>query len=155
MAMKTSLMMPRLLHDEAGASAAEFVLILPLMTLLLFGAVDVGGLAWSQMQVGAAARAGATYALTNGFDVDGITDAVTNAVGLTVTAEAPEERFGCPDAATGVTEMDDDTTPCPDGVTMPGNYAIVSASANYSPIFGWPGLTDPVPLSSETKVRIP
>lgn len=143
-----------LLHQRCGASAAEFALVLPIMTVLLFGAVDVSGLAWAKMQVGAAARAGASYALTYGYNEAGINAAVADATGLTVTAGAPSEIFGCPDAAGGIIETADDSTPCGDSGETPGTYVTVSASADYSPIFGWPGLPDTVPLTSETKVRI-
>lgn len=144
----------RALRDQSGASAAEFVLILPILAILLFGAVDVGGLAWAKIQVGAAARAGATYALTNGFDEAGINSAVTNATGLTVTAGTPAQIFGCPDLASGIVEVEDDSVACPGSGELPGDYVTVGASADYIPIFGWPGLANPVPLSAEAKVRI-
>lgn len=129
-------------------------MILPILAILLFGAVDVGGLAWAKLQVGAAARAGASYALTNGFDEAGITSAVTNATGLTVTAGTPTQTFGCPDLASGIVAVEDDSVACPDSGELPGDYVTVGASADYSPIFGWPGLANPVPLSATTKVRI-
>lgn len=152
--MKISALIKGFLHHQSGASAAEFVLILPIMTILLFGAVDVGGLAWTKIQVGAAARAGASYALTNGFNVAGINSAVTNATGLTVTAGTPTQVFGCPNVTSGIVEVGNGSVACPDSGEMPGDYVTVGASADYSPIFGWPGLTDPVPLSAEAKVRI-
>lgn len=152
--MRKSVPIIRFLRNRSGASAAEFVLVLPIMTLLLFGGVDVGGLAWAKIQVGAAARAGASYALTNGFNETGITNAVTNATGLTVTAGTPRPIFGCPDEAEGIVEVDDDSVPCPDSGELPGDYVTVDASADYSPIFGWPGLENPVPLSARTWVRI-
>lgn len=144
----------RLRRDARGASAAEFVLVLPIMTVLLFGAVDVSGLAWAQMQVGAAARAGASYALTYGFDETGINSAVTNATGLTVTSATPTKTFGCPNAASGITEVADKSTPCDESGETPGDYVTVNASASYSPIFGWPGLPDSVDLSAQSQVRI-
>lgn len=151
---KPPALMRRFLRDHSGASAAEFVLVLPILVILLFGAVDVGGLAWAKIQVGAAARAGASYALTNGFDEAGINSAVTNATGLTVTAGTPTQTFGCPDVADGVVEVEDDSVACPDSGELPGDYVTVGASADYSPIFGWPGLANPVPLAAEAKVRI-
>ena len=147
-------MIARLVRDRAGASAAEVVLVLPIMTILLFGAVDVAGLAWTKIQVGAAARAGASYALTSGFDEAGITSAATNATGLAVTVGTPTQSFGCPNETTGITETADDSTACPDSGDLPGEYVTVDTSADYSPIFGWPGLSDPVPLAAQAQVRI-
>ena len=145
----------RLARQERGASAVEFVLVLPILALLLFGAVDVSGLAWAKMQVGAAARAGASYALTNGFDVAGINAAVASATNLTVTAGTPTETFGCPNIASGITPVANNSTPCPGGGATPGSYVTVAAAADYSPIFGWPGLPNSIALSAEAQVRIP
>lgn len=144
----------RLRRNASGASAAEFALVLPIMTVLLFGAVDASGLAWAQMQVGAAARAGATYALTYGYDEAAISSAVTNATAFTVTAATPTKTFGCPSSASGIAEVADDTTPCADSGETPGDYVTVNATASYSPIFGWPGLPDSVDLSARSQVRI-
>lgn len=140
-------------HDK-GASAAEFVLVLPVMTVLLFGTVDVSGLAWAQMQVGAAARAGSTYALTYGYNEAAISSAVASATGLTVTATTPTKTFGCPSSSTGIVEVVDDTTLCSDSGELPGDYVTVNAAATYSPIFGWPGLPDSIDLSARSQVRI-
>lgn len=151
--MEHSTLIKRLLRHQSGASAAEFVLVLPILVILLFGAVDVGGLAWTKIQVGAAARAGASYALTKGFDETGISSAVTNATGLTVTPTVPGKESGCP-TPTGIVVAVDDSVACPDSGELPGDYVTVGASADYSPIFGWPGLADPVQLEAEAKVRI-
>ncbi len=148
------LVLDRLQRDRSGASAAEFALVLPIMTLLLFGAVDVSGLAWTQMQVGAAARAGASYALTHGYDEVGINAAVANATGLTVTVGAMSKDAGCPNASTGITVVANKSTPCPDGGAIPGDYVTVNASGTYSPIFGWPGLPNAINLSARSQVRV-
>lgn len=145
----------RLQRETSGASAVEFVLVLPVLALLLFGVVDVSGLAWAKMQVGAAARAGASYALTNGFDEVGISNAATNATGMAVTTNPPTKTFGCANVATGITEVANASTPCPGSGETPGNYVTVGTSANYSPIFGWPGLADSISLTGEARVRIP
>lgn len=149
----SSSLIARLWRQQSGASAAEFALVLPILTILLVGAIDVGGMAWTKMQVGAAARAGASYALTNGFDESGVSAAITNATNLTVTAETPQPTYGCPDAVTGVTMQADPTPLCTGGVT-PGRYVTVGASSSYNLIFAWPGLSDPLPLTAEARVRI-
>lgn len=144
----------RLLRDQSGGSAAEFALTLPILAILLIGTIDIAGMAWAKMQVAAAARAGASYALTNGFSVSGIDQAVTNATSLPVTSTTPTQTFGCPDAATGVTTVANGTTPCAGGA-LPGKYVTAGASGSYTLIFRWPGLTSPLSFSAQTKVRIP
>lgn len=147
-------LLKRLRRNESGASAAEFALVLPIMTVLLFGAVDVSGLAWAQMQVGAAARAGATYALTYEYDEVAIGSAVTGATGFPVTAGDISQDAGCPNDESGITLVDDDAIPCPDSGEAPGEYVTVNADGTYNTIFGWPGLPDSVDLSARSQVRI-
>lgn len=144
----------KLQRDISGASAAEFALVLPILTILLFGAVDVSRLAWAQMQVGAGARAGATYALTHEYDETAIGSAVTGATEFPVTAGDITQDQGCPDVENGITPVDDDTTPCPDSGEVPGDYVTVNATGTYSSIFGWPGLPDSIELSARSQVRI-
>ncbi len=144
----------RLRRNASGASAAEFALVLPILTVLLFGAVDVSGLAWAQMQVGAAARAGATYALTHEYDVTAITSAVTGATGFPVTAGDISQAAGCPNDESGITLVEDAAIPCPDSGEAPGEYVTVNADGTYNTIFGWPGLPESVDLSARSQVRI-
>lgn len=147
-------LLKRLRRNASGASAAEFALVLPIMTVLLFGAVDVSGLAWAQMQVGAAARAGATYALTHEYDVAAITSAVTGATGFPVTAGDISQDAGCPNDESGITLVGDDSIPCADTGEAPGDYVTVNADGTYTTIFGWPGLPASVDLSARSQVRI-
>lgn len=143
-------------HEQSGASAAEFAMILPILVILLTGVIDLGGMAWTRMQVAAAARAGASYALTNaiGLDMSKVPGAVTSATNLVLKPPVVRGPIpGCPNATTGIAEMGNYTTPCLDGA-LPGKYVTVKAEADYHLLFGWPGLSNPVPLSSTAKVRI-
>ena len=142
-------------RQQSGASAVELALVTPVLLLLLTGAIDIGSLAWTQMQVAAAARAGASYALSRGFNVPEINSAVTSATNLTVTVSpSPTQSYGCPNAATGVTTAGvTSSTNCPSGPKA-GRYVTVGATATYTPLFSLPFLSDPVALSSTTTVRI-
>lgn len=139
-------------RDEAGASAVEFALILPIAVALLIGTIDLGRMAWTKMEVQAAARAGANYALVNaskGFDAAKVAAAVSSATGLAVTLpQQPSKDFGCPNAATGVTTVANGTTPCSNG-QAPGSYVTVRASTDFVPIW-----FSAVTLSATAKVRI-
>lgn len=142
----------RLAAQESGASAVEFALILPILVALLIGTIDLGRMAWTKMEVQAAARAGANYALVNaskGFDPDKTAAAVTNATGLAVTLpQQPYKEFGCPDAVSGVMPVANGTTPCASG-DKPGSYVTVQARTAFVPL--WLGA---VTLSATAKVRI-
>lgn len=50
-----------------GTAAVEFVLILPLLTTFVFGAIDFGRFAYTYIAVTNAARAGASYAAMNSY----------------------------------------------------------------------------------------
>lgn len=55
-------MMRRLLRDEAGASAAEFGLVLPILLLFLLGIIDGGRLLWEWNRAEKAAQMGVRFA---------------------------------------------------------------------------------------------
>lgn len=141
-----------LLHHRAGASAVEFALVLPILIALLIGTIDLGAMAWTKMEVQAAARAGANYALVNatqGFDAAKVAAAATSATNLAVTfPEQPVKEFGCPDAATGITVVANVTTKCGNN-EFPGSYVTVRTSIDYTPIW-----LSPVSLYGTAKVRI-
>lgn len=50
-------------RDQSGASAAEFVLVLPLLLILLFGVMDVGRYGWNLSQAQKATQVGARTAV--------------------------------------------------------------------------------------------
>lgn len=145
----------QLRREQSGASAAELALIMPLLALMLTGVFDIGSMAWTRMQVAASARAGASYALTKGYNKAMITTAITSATSLPVTATVPDATtLGCPNAASGITTAGvTSATTCSTGGT-PGTYVTVGASADYHLLFGWPGVANPVALSASSTVRI-
>jgi len=147
-------LLKRWLGDESGGGAVEVALVAPILLLLFSGAIEVGNLAWTQMEVAAAARAGASYALSRGFSSSAISSAVTSATDLTVTVSpSPTQTYGCPNASTGITSASAGDT-CSSGLTA-GKYVTVGATATYTPLFHLPFLSSPVALSSTTKVRMP
>lgn len=141
-----------LIHEQSGASAAEFALVLPILVALLIGTIDLGGMAWTKMEVQGAARAGANYALVNatkGFDATLVAAAASSATNLAVTFPAqPTKAYGCPNATTGIATVANNTTPCSNG-SLPGSYVTVQTSTNYTPIW-----FSAVSLSATAKVRI-
>ncbi len=67
-----------ILRNQRGNAAAETVLLLPLLTVLLFGGMEFGHFYWTEHQVIKAVRDGARFAGRQGFD-DFDCSAVTDA----------------------------------------------------------------------------
>ena len=139
---------------EEGVSAVEFAFVAGILSMLLLGICDFGLGFWEQMQVANAARAGAEYAVKNGYNSTNIQTAVVNATNLSgIQANpAPSTSCGCSNAATGVTAATCGTT-CPDGGTT-GTFVTVSAQVSYRTLFAWPGISNPMTLASSATVRL-
>jgi Flp pilus assembly protein TadG len=157
---------------EDGTSLIEFALISAVLVIpLVIGLYDFGTALFRWMEVGNAARAGAESATYNGsFDQTNIVAAVTNATALgsiqpntsqgASPSPAPIQFCGCPSAASGVVATANTPPACGSTVCssggFDGTYVTVSAQAQYTPIFPYPGIvpTGGFTLTSQTTVRI-
>jgi Flp pilus assembly protein TadG len=156
---------------EDGTALVEFALISAVLVIpLVIGLYDFGTALFQSMEVGNAARAGAENATYQGsFNETNIVAAVSNATSLSSIqpntsqgspSPAPTEFCGCPDAVNGViatanTPPACGSTACSSG-GFDGTYVTVTAQAQYTPIFPYPGIvpTGGFTLSSQTTVRI-
>jgi Flp pilus assembly protein TadG len=152
--MKNDWKLFRALVDEKGTAAVEFGMIATFLCFLLLGSIDFGMGYWEQIQVGNAARAGADYAILNGYNQTNIANAVTSATGLSsiVATPAPSESCGCPSASGGIVAATCGAS-CSGGGTA-GEYVTVDARASYSTIFSYPGISSPLTLTAGVTVRI-
>ena len=137
----------------AGVASVELAVIAPLLTLAIIGTADLGFGIYRNMQVQAAAQAGAGYAVVKGFTVSGVSNAVTSATpfGGVQASPAPQQFCGCP-AASGITTISCSTT-CPD-TSKPGTYVAVSARASYAPILPYPLLPSSFELAATATARL-
>ena len=55
--------------DQRGASAVEFALIAPVFCLLLVGAIDLGGMLWTKLNLDGAVTSAANYTVNNASSV--------------------------------------------------------------------------------------
>ncbi len=149
----TRLQRHRLWTAQDGVGAIEFAFVAGILSMLLLGICDFGVGFWEKMQVGNAARAGAEYAVKNGYNSANIQTTVTNATNLSgiQASPTPAQTCGCPDVATGISPMTCGA-PCPNGDTA-GTYVTVNARVSYSTLFAWPGLANPMILASSVTVR--
>jgi Flp pilus assembly protein TadG len=143
----------RLWRAAEGLSTIEFAFVAGILMVLLLGLVDFGIGFWEQMQVANAARAGAEYAARFGYDSSNIQTTVTNATSLSgiQATPTPAKTCGCPDASTGITAQSCGSA-CSNG-DIAGTFVTVNAQISYSTLFAWPGIPQPMTLTSSATVR--
>ena len=123
-------LLARAAGDEAGVAAVEFAMLVPVLVLMVMATADIGLGIYRKMQVEQAAQAGAEWAIRNGFDADGISNAVTSATNAQVAVSpAPSQFCGCA-TSSGISAASCGT-PCPSGAQA-GTYATVSAQMTYT-----------------------
>jgi Flp pilus assembly protein TadG len=162
----------RLARDVTGVAAIELALALPFMVFLMMGIFDLGNLAYTVMQVNAAAFAGAQAAVAavqnNGSCTPGlITSAEQSATGLgakistsgtTWAGQAPTCALGYVNTTTKSGVMTNtlvsSTASCTGTCSAtPGSYAVAYAQASYSPLIPWTALGLPSTISATAAVR--
>ncbi len=143
----------RLRADRAGNAAIEFALILPLTVLMVAGLIEYGLVTNARTSLENGARAGAQFALFQGFDEAAITATVVAATNLALSAPnvAAEEFYEC-DGAWG-TEVPADTE-CDDGAPL-AKFVGVTATMDYAPFFPLIELALPSELVGSAAVRVP
>jgi Flp pilus assembly protein TadG len=108
------LMLRRNLREETGQALVELALVVPLFTVILFGAVEYGRLAYAAIEVTNAARAGAAYGAqthVTAADTAGIQTAATqDAPNLTGVVATVTNTCSCSDGTSGVTCTNAGTT---------------------------------------------
>lgn len=144
----------------AGDSLVELALLLPILTMLLVGTVDLGRLAYMSIEVSNAARAGVQYGQQNSgtwSDTNGMQTAATNdapdLVGANngnLTAVA-SYWCQCSDGTTVTPNCFPGTPSC--ATTHRVNYVKVVTTATYKAWFPCPGIPSTANLSSQAVMR--
>ncbi|MGI3777001.1 MAG: TadE/TadG family type IV pilus assembly protein [Janthinobacterium lividum] len=138
-----------------GVAAVEFALIVPLLILLLGGAVSLGDALRVRIAVGNAARAGAAWAQLNGFDANGIAAAAQAATALTgVAVTATVSAASCTSPASLLLAPADGAALCPATGAPPGTYAGVAASVSYTYVIPLPGLPTTTTIAASAVARV-
>lgn len=143
---------------SGGAAAVEFALVLPVVLILIVGAVSYGSMMYQQTMLEAAVRAGAAYAQTRPNKPAEIEQAVKDAVPYSVpTVPAPTTFCTCSDNT--VPTGSKVTNGCPNpgqanpcsgvGTGQLLRYVAVSASAS-----SWSWFFSPATLKASAVVRV-
>ena len=138
-----------------GVSTVEFAFVSAILVLLVLGVVDFGIGFWEYMQVQSAAQAGADYAMLNqgasNSSISGAVTAASSLSGISVSTGYPQTKCGCPTGSSTAPTGMDFTKTCGATCSFGGTaqqYILVKAQVNYSTFMTWPGLSNPVTLSS-------
>ena len=129
---------PKFLHREDGQSLVEFVIVLPVLALLLFGILQFGVLFYNYLAITDAVRVGARAAA-----VKRTTDpcgAAQTAIQNTVTATQWSKMAASFDCKT------------PDGTADPGGRVIISVKFPYE--IGLPDLSASGNLNASVTERL-
>ncbi|HKN60040.1 MAG TPA: TadE/TadG family type IV pilus assembly protein [Candidatus Acidoferrales bacterium] len=147
-------------RSESGDSLVEMALLLPILTMLLLGTVDLGRLAYMSIEVSNAARAGVQYGQQNPTtwaDVTGMQTAATNdatdlagANNGNLTAVATY-WCQCSDGSGVVASCSPSATSC--AGTHHVNYVKVVTTATYKPWFSCPGIPSSTTLTAQAVMR--
>jgi Flp pilus assembly protein TadG len=141
-------------RSERGSSLVELALMLPVLGLLLFGAIDFARGYYLSIEVTNAAHAGAQFGVQNA-SVAGMQNAATSdaadVAGSDVPGMTASAIYGC--------ECPDGTDQVPNCSSSPGcanavNYVQVTTNATYTPLIPWPGVPSSIPLQGQATMRI-
>ena len=153
-------------HAQSGQSLIEVALLVPLLTALFFGAVEVGRFAYISILVGNAARAGAAYgsqSLLDAIDTTGIAAAADNdfqnngqnASTITVSSST---SCGCDNAGTIIPSLSCTTTGSSTaGICTSGQWVVlvsVTVSGTFQPIFHYPWIPSSITITRTVTMRV-
>lgn len=111
------------LREEAGQALIELALVVPLLTLIFVGALEVGRIAYAAIEVNNAARAGVAYASQTHTTASTDPSNLPN-IQLAATTEAPD--------VTGMTVTVSNSCTCSDGTPI---TCATAGTACVSPAF--------------------
>jgi Flp pilus assembly protein TadG len=141
-------------RSQRGGSLVELAFMMPFLSLLLIGVVDMGRAFYLSMEVANAARAGAMYGYQSSAtmqDTTGIQTAASNDA-LEVTGLTTTSSYGCM-CSDGTNASTNCGTPptCSSGKRQV-NFVIVNTSATYTTLFPWPKVPASIALTGKAQL---
>jgi Flp pilus assembly protein TadG len=118
----------RLAFDRAGATAVEFAIVVPMLTLLFAGVADFGNVLYQRFRLDSAVSAAANYAIVNASNVSSTGGATLASNAATIL----ESSQGSAWANAAVVVNDGPSTTITGGVTSNGGTA-TQADGCYCP----------------------
>ena len=140
--------------EERGQSLVEMALVLPLLLLLVVGIIEIGRYAEMSLLVTNAARAGVQYGAQNlatAGDTTGIQNAAHNESPVVTTAGVTSSILcGCSGQTPGACPV---TSACGSS-SHAVVYLKVTTTANFSPLFNYPGIPSLTTLNGSAEMRV-
>ncbi len=139
---------------DQGAALVELALVIPILLLLVAGAVDFGYIFYVGLQVGSAAHIGAEYGSQNPGESAGVTTAA-QAIDPHVTVKSVSYGCECSDG-TSYNATCSVQPSCTQNSTRGGNVVWrvqVTTQESVTPILTWPGFPSTFNLTSTATVR--
>lgn len=140
---------------EKGSAMLELALCIPLLGLMLVGAMDFSRAFYQSITLASAARAGASYGVSSSTaanDSAGIqTRVLADTSDLTGVTVSSERTCSCNDTDTTGTSCS--TTTCPNGSAV-RTFLKVSASKQFTPMLTYVGMPGPFPMAQSVTFRI-
>lgn len=139
----------------------EMAVILPLLLIVLLGAVDFARIGYLSVVVSGAANAGARFgaqSVDNASNTSGIRKAAVDDLGTVRAGTPPDvtvERYCA--CAPGNSRWPCDDAPCPpaiDSSPQPRMFVRVRVESTFSMLFPYPGLPESTLIAREAEMRV-
>lgn len=124
-------------HDDNGQSLVELGVLIPLLLIIVLGAIDFGRAYFAYISVTNAARAGAQYASVSNANA-------ANPAGITAAAMQETGSFSDSPTVTASTSTD----------SRGKTFAKVTVAYHFNTLFAWPGLPHNVPMTQTVAMRV-
>jgi Flp pilus assembly protein TadG len=141
-------------EGDAGQGLVEFAIVLPLMVLLLLGAIELGWMAYLKVAVTNAARAGVQYgsqSQTTAADTTGMQNAAKNDVPSITNLTVTPQKFCECSASLGTTVSCNGSACSTSRMIM---YVKVDTSTPYVPWVPYPGLPQSATVQGSATMRV-
>jgi len=146
------------IRDDSGQSLVELALIAPIFFLLLLGAAEFARLAYADIEVSNAARAGVAYgaqSATTASDVAGIVLAATDDGSDISGLSATTTHFcSCSNAASTQVACATAPTTCSASGARVLGYVQVNTTATVNSLVHYPGLPTTFTLNGQAIMRV-
>jgi Flp pilus assembly protein TadG len=155
--MKNQACFTVLCKTDHGAALVELAFVLPILLLLVIGAVDFGRAYYTKLEVVNAAHAGAEYGSQYPKDTVGITKAAKQSASDLSSLTVPSVAYVC-ECSDGSLKSDSCSSKpaCTANATVsatPVYKVSVTTASVYSTLVPWPGIPTTMPMSSTAVIR--